>query len=295
MRLNSMVFLVREALSGLWRHGIMTLAAISTSTVSFTVLGAFLVVLFLLNSVSASMLSQLGIAVFMTRQSDRADTLRVRNQIQALPGVSSVTVVTKEQAWSRMKKDLGKYVPLDGVKENRLSDEIRILTTDVEHITPVANAVTKIKGVDEAVVVTSIVKKMQQTVRLLRTLMSGAAVLLLLATLSMITNVIRLTVFARRREIKIMQMVGATNAFIRTPFLLEGLIYGAVGGALAAWLVSRGGASLIQFVHEQLPFLPVDPFTIPLTTMVLAFAGTGALLGLLGSFGSIRRFLNASS
>jgi cell division transport system permease protein len=291
MRLNSIGFLLSEALAGLVRHRLMTLAAISTSAISFTVMGSFLALLFALNSMSASMLSELGVAVYMKSDTDRTDTLNTRDAITEMPGVASVTIVTKEDAWSRMKRDLGASVPFEGVKDNPLTDELHVRLIDVDHVSTVSQAAARLDGVDQSKVMSDVVRNVQATVKLIKRLGIAAAGLLMIATLAVIANVIRLTVFARRREIHIMQMVGATNGFIRIPFLLEGIIYGVGGAAVAGAIVFHGGQSVLRLIHNTLPFLPVNDSVVPANALALALISTGALVGLLGSAASVRKFL----
>ncbi|HEY3411448.1 MAG TPA: permease-like cell division protein FtsX [Armatimonadota bacterium] len=291
MRLNSLGFLLSEAFAGLVRHRLMTLAAISTSAISFTVMGSFLALLFALNAMSSSMLSDLGVAVYMKPNTDRTDTLNTREAISEMPGVASVIIVTKEDAWSRIKRDLGSNVPLEGVKDNPLTDELHVRLVDVDHVAAVSQAAARLNGVDQSKIMSDVVRNVQATVKLLKQLGIAAACLLMIATLAVIANVIRLTVFARRREIHIMQMVGATNGFIRLPFLLEGIIYGVGGAAVAGAIVFHGGQSVLRLIHSTLPFLPINDSVVPANALAIALISSGALVGLLGSAASVRKFL----
>ena len=291
MRMNSIGFLVSEAFAGLVRHRLMTLAAISTSAISFTVMGSFLALLFGLNAMSSSMLSELGVAVYMKADTDRTDTLNTRDAIMEMPGVASITIVTKEDAWTRLKRDLGSSVPFEGVKDNPLTDELHVRLIDVDHVANVSQAAARLNGVDQSKVMSDVVRNVQTTVKLLKQLGLAAAGLLMIATLVVIANVIRLTVFARRREIRIMQMVGATNGFIRLPFLLEGIIYGVGGAAVAGAIVYHGGQSVVRLIHSTLPFLPVNDSVVPANTLAIILISTGAMVGLLGSAASVRKFL----
>jgi len=290
MRLTSLFFLLHEALSGLVRHRLMALAAVSTSAICFTLMGAFLAALYTLQAVARDFTSELGVMAFMKTDASRGETERARKAIADLPGVASVTIVTKEAAWTRMKKDYGQ-LPLEGIVKNPLGDELHIQMRDVEHIAPVAKAVDKVDGVDEVSVMREVVKKVQATERVVKRLGAGTAIFLLLATLAVIANVIRLTVYARKREIRIMQLVGATNAFIRLPFLLEGFIYGTVGAGIGAAVVYFGGSHLLRFGHNALPFLPLDPTDLPVRALLAMLLTAGALIGLLGSAASMHKFL----
>jgi cell division transport system permease protein len=292
MRLSSLAFLVAEAFRGLVRHGVATLAALSTSAVSFTVFGAFLAVLFILHGISTSLLAQLGVGVYMRENTDLTDTLRVREAIRKLPGVASVEIVTRQQAWSKMRRDLGSKVPLEGVKGNPLTDELHVRMLDVDHVEPITESIRRMKGVSEVLVMHDVVRNMQSTVRVVKTVGAGAALLLLVATVSVISNMIRLTLVARSEEIRIMRLVGATDSFVRTPFVLEGAFYGLIGAAIATALVFFAVRYVLEFSRTNLPFLPLKT-DVPFLPLAWALVGGGVLIGIVGSVSGLRRFLRA--
>jgi len=291
MRLHSLLFLFKEALEGIIRHRLMALAALTTSAAGFFVFGAFLVSVYILQSITGSTLSELSFAAFMKPETKRADSLRVQNAIRKIPGVVYVRLVTKEEDWALQKRDLGFRLQLEGISENQLTDGFEIRTKRLEDMSAVAKQVRKIKGVDAVQVMTDIVSKLRAVLRLLKTLGMVATAVLLLAITLMIGNVIRLTVLARQREIRVMQLVGATDTFIRTPFLIEGIIYGVTGAAIAGVLVYALGNKVITLMMEQLLFLPINPAHIPLSRAVVLLLLAGFVIGLLGSWLSLRRFL----
>jgi cell division transport system permease protein len=292
VRLTSILFVIREVLQGLSRHRLMALAATTTSAVCFAIFGAFLLVLLSLQGLGDNLLGQLGAAAYMKENTTRAQSEKVRDQISILPGVASVELKPKEAVWEDMKKKVS-AASLDGIVGNPMTDELRINLVDVERIEPVAAAIGKMEGVAEVAVSSTEVANVQATVRMLRLLGTGAALLLLLASLGVIANVIRLTVFARRREIRIMQLVGATNNFIRAPFLLEGVIYGAAGAAAGTAMVVYGGQHVMEFTRQNLSFLNLTAPDLSSLAFYSSMTATGAFLGLLGSAVSIRKFLDA--
>ncbi|HOC32275.1 MAG TPA: permease-like cell division protein FtsX, partial [Armatimonadota bacterium] len=170
MRLHSLLFLFQEALEGIIRHRLMALAALSTSTAGFFVFGAFLVTIYILQSITGSTLSELSFAAFMKPETTRADSLRVQNAIRKIPGVVYVRLVTKEEDWARQKRDLGSRLPLEGITDNPLTDGFEIRTKRLEDMSAVAKQVRKIQGVDAVQVMTDIVSKLRALLRLLKTL-----------------------------------------------------------------------------------------------------------------------------
>lgn len=292
MRVNSLFFLLHETLSSLWRHRLMTLLTVSTAAICFTLMGGFLTAFCTLQSITRNFSSELGVMAFMDTRATRAQAENARARIAELPGVASVKLVTREAAWARMKKDYTQ-LPLDGIARNPLGDELHILMHDVDHIAPVAKAAAGVQGVDEVSVMRDVVRKVQATEAFVRRLGTAATILLLLATAAVISNVIRLTVMNRSREIRIMQLVGATNAFIRLPFLLEGLLFGAAGAAVGALAVIYGGQSLIRLGQSALPFLPLDQSALPVRSLVIALLCVGGATGLIGSAASMHKFLRS--
>ena len=115
--------------------------------------------------------------------------------------------------------------------------------------------------------------------------------LFLVASVLLISNVIRLSIFARRKEIEVMKLVGASDSFVRTPFVLEGLVQGLVGAALAAFLVAWANSAFVDWAREALPLVPVASGAVNILLVVLILLATGILIGIAGSYFSVRRFL----
>lgn len=295
MRLRTWAYLVREAVTGLWRYRLLGLASLSTVAICLTVLASVVLLAVNLQHLASFVEAQVEVVAFLRRDFDRAQRGQLLASVRAIPGVADARFVTREEALARLKRQLGDRADmLEGLEDpsaNPLRDSVEIHLT-----TPAAAAavVRALRGMPEVAEVThdqDVVDRLLSLTRLLRLMGLVLVVLLAVVTVFVIANTVRLTIFARRREIAIMKLVGATDAFIRWPFFLEGLLVG-VGGALVAALVAALGYHyVVGMVTRALPFLPVvepQPLLANLTKLLVV---TGALIGSLGSALSLRRFL----
>ena len=210
------------------------------------------------------------------------------------PDVVRVKLVPKEVAWEAYRKHYPRPDDLSGLTENPLPDKLEIVAASPKHTLRVADQVRALPGVDE-------VKEGRQVLRTLMAIagvvrMGGIVLALVLAlgTAAIISNAIRLTLFARRRDIRVMQLVGATNGFIRVPFVLEGMAEGALGGLLACGVLAGALHYFAGRVLPNMPFVNELRLTMDLPLFWTSLIVGGALLGFFGSLASLRRFLQAS-
>jgi cell division transport system permease protein len=292
MSLRSLEFASSESFTGIKRNALMSLASIITMGLALSVLGGFSLLILGLNHTVQAQLQKFEIAAFVEKGRPESVVKDLDQKIRALPHVRTVQLVTAEEAWLKFRQDRGDSIDLSGVKHNPLPDTFRITTDDPASTADVAGSIRKMDGMDE---VNEAGRELEQVMRLtnLIKLIGGVAVaLLFLVTAFIVGNTIRMTVYARRREIRIMQLVGATNWFIRLPFVFEGTMLGTVGGGIACVLVFFGARYVSQTATRIMPLLSqfssnVDP---------LQFFGcivlVGAMLGMMSSMISVRRFLS---
>lgn len=287
----------RETISNVRRNRVMSLLAVSTVTVSLFVLGAFYLAWGSLQSKVAQQAQQLDLVVIL----DRDVTPQRRKKIYdaaRIPQIAKLTFVSKEQALKNLAKDIGDLPIDDFQKDNPLGDELHLKLKNPNDILKVKAYLTSIKGVQKlrtSDVETSVVKSLLAVNSFVKLAGLIAFLVLGFGILLIIYNTIRLTIFARRREIRIMELVGATPAFIRVPFLMEGLIYGLAGAICAAVIlamlfgaVTRANTPLVSLL------LPASPGAL-LWKCLLWTVAAGLLFGLVGSYLSLSRSLNRSS
>ena len=295
MKISTSEYIVRETMISLKRNSWMSFASIGTVAVSLFVLGMFLILVVNMNRMVASLESQVEISVYIRDEVSDSGIHALEERITQMQGVESGKYVDRETAMKRFRERLGdQQFLLDSLGEtNPLpnSFEVRILRPDM--VRTAAEAIAEMPGVETAKYGQDVVEHLFDITRLVRLFGLALMFVLAMATLFIISNTIRLTVFARRKEIAIMKYVGATDWFIRWPFLLEGIVLGCLGGIVAA-IVLRGAYRVIAAkIYDTLaffPLLPENPFLHYVTAAILI---CGMFVGALGSTISLKKFLKA--
>ncbi|HEY3398171.1 MAG TPA: permease-like cell division protein FtsX [Armatimonadota bacterium] len=288
MRLNTLELLLVQAWTALIRNGAISGAAVTNIAVALCVLGAFALTAYNLQLQAQMQASAVEITVDLGKKAKPAD---VETALKADPRLASVRFVPKAEALKelaqRWQLDLGALQRIG----NPLPDSYRLVPTDPNQVDDIAARAQKVPGV-------AAVRYAQQTTQHLLTLVRGiqiaglVAILVLgTATLLLVSVTIRLTIYARRHEIRIMQLVGATNWFIRLPFLLEGIFQGALGGLIAAVLLVPGYSYLQNLVEKNLPFLRLTNSPQLTVLLVVGVIVLGLTFGALGSLIGLQRHL----
>jgi cell division transport system permease protein len=302
-------FFFGEALESLRRNWVMTIASILTVLVTMAIFGLVLVTDRNLKEGTTSLKNRVEIEVFIKDavSGDQAQVDAMAAQIRAMSQVKSFQYITKEQALENFKKTLGPEGQsiLNQLTQNPLPASFKIFVKDPGQVDQVAQRFFNDPRVDNDPGTTNGVSYAKRTVRnLLGTInlvekgMWVATVLFAAAAVLLVSTTVRLSIFARRREVEIMQLVGATNWFIRWPFVLEGFITGMVGSLMAGLAVWGANVLVFNWIHtSKLDFLSPKKYPVlfqggtwPLglvPTLVVA----GAVLGAVGSVLALRRYL----
>ena len=293
MRFSTKQYFIKETYKSIRRNGFMSFASISTVAVSLLVLGMFLMIFLNTNNLAQYLENQVQISVYMQDSATDKELASVKDKLTKMPGVVKVTQVNKQQALERFKKRFGDQKQLLNSlgKENPFPNSFEVQVDNPDRIKVLTPQIGQLPKVETAKFGQEVVEHLFQLTKILRLGGIVLVVFLAMATLFIISNTIRLTVFARRKEVIIMKYVGATDWFIRWPFLLEGMTLGFFGAVVAFVLINSIYASLLDRIHATLAFLPLLP-TSPLLLYVDLFllaAGTG--IGALGSYISLRKFL----
>lgn len=294
MKLGSLFFLIYEAFRNIKRNGLMSLAALGTVAIAVAILGATLWSALRIHEVASTQPQKLNeIVAFLKVGATRAEATRIQGKVSHLPFVRSVNLLPREKAWEEMQSGLSDIEEAE--LENPLPDALKIVCDDVRKMDSIAKKLSDKSQFPEIAHVASSNQEVQTLLAFsyaVQVIGGATAIALFIATLVIIHNTIRLTVFARRREIRIMQMVGATPGFIRFPLLVEGFCYGIVGALLASLLLllaERQTANVIGMIRS--PILSDAPSAFQTWQVVLLLILIGSVLGLIGSFLAIRRFL----
>ena len=293
MSFSTKEYFIKETYKSIRRNGFMSFASISTVAVSLLVLGMFLMIFLNTNNLAQYLESQVQVSVYMQDSATDKELAAVKEKLTKMPGVVKVTQVSKQQALERFKKRLGDQEQLLNSlgKDNPFPNSFEVQVDSPERIKVLTPQLSQLPKVETAKFGQEVVEHLFQPTKILRFGGILLVVFLAMATLFIISNTIRLTVFARRKEVIIMKYVGATDWFIRWPFLLEGMTLGFFGAVVAFILINSIYSGLLERIHATLAFLPLLP-TSPLLLYVdlfLLVAGTG--IGALGSYISLRKFL----
>ena len=301
--MSSFIYFIKEALRGFARNLSTTLGSIITIFLSLFVIGVFLVGAAVIENVVSSVESEVTITAYLSDDVSDSQVSSLTSEIKAIDGVSGVSYVSKDQAlenFRAMSSNPEIVDQLDGA--NPLPASLTIELSDPQMVESVADQIvansTFKKACDEPSKPADSLKYGQKTVERLFQLTSyvryiGLALIVLLIFIAMvfINNTIRLAILARRKEIAMMRLVGASNGFIRGPFLMEGAMHAIIGSLLAIGSIELIHRVALPKVQSALTFLPMD---VAGQTYVLIYVGllvAGLVIGLIGSAFAMRRYL----
>ena len=293
MKLRTGEYFIQEVFRSLKRNNWMSFASIGTVAVSLFVLGVFLILVLNMNRMASMLESQVQISVYLQDDVKKSDRIDLQSDIEKMQGIDTVKFVDKDAAKERLSERLGdqKYL-LDALGDkNPLPDSFEVTVKTPEMVETAAKAIERMEGVESAKYGQDVVEHLFDITRLMR--IFGLVLMLLLAgaTIFIISNTIRLTVFARRKEIAIMKYVGATDWFIRWPFLMEGIVLGCIGGILSALALRSFYAAMAAKIYNTLAFFPLMPQYPFMNYVTVAIILSGMLIGAIGSAFSLKRFL----
>lgn len=288
-------YLLRETLLGLRRGGWMNWAAISTVAVLLFLFGASLQVSWQLENVLGQLGSQLEISVYLDENTAGES---MQSRLLLVEGVAAAKFISKDDAWESLLKDLGKTDLSQATQQlggNPLVDEFKVRAVSSDRVPDVAKRISELKGINEVWYTNEVVERIGQLRSALSNVSLAIVVVFTIIAIAVITTTIRLIVLARRREIEVMQLVGATAAWIYFPFVLQGVFFGITGAATAYGMLLFSTNLLGGAIVNQ-PEL-IKSLTLGLTTdlriqflLPLVLTLFGSFIGVVGSLLAVRRF-----
>lgn len=256
------------------------------------VLSSFMLVAVNLTHIGSQFQADVQIRAFLVPDLSPDVADRARAAIQGIPGVASVAFVGKDEALQRLGKQLGQdSFFLGDLPRNPLPESFDISLIRADVADEVAVATSEVDGIHDVRYAPKLVDRLVGVLRILWGITGAIAVLVLVGASLIVSNTIKLTVFARRKEIEIMKLVGATDSFILFPFVLEGIIIGFLGAGAAAAIVYAGYQGVVKWISSVAPFMPVVTDTSRLGVAVVVMLCFGAVVGLIGSNISTKRYL----
>jgi len=285
-------FSLRRAWLGFWRNGLMSLAATLTMVLMLVLLSGLIILLTGLNATLDYVQQEVQVVAYLKNEASTDDIALLETQLAHMPQVTQVTFVSKEQAYKDfLTRHPDQAAVITSLSKNPLPASLQIDLRDPNDYIDVA---TFLKGQGTVDRVLNIQQTVSQMVTVIGVLRAGGAVALIvtgLIVLFIIINTIRLAVVARADEIEIMRLVGASDAFIRWPFIFEGALVGLLGAAVTIALLFVCQAPLTSFLSDYFKVLPVDASATVGQNIALIVLGTGVGIGVLGSYLSVRSYL----
>lgn len=293
MKLSTSEYFIKEVYTSFKRNIWMTLASIFTVVLSLFILGFFSIVILNLNKMADTLESQVQISVYLKDDLSQEEIDETNETLSKIEGLQDIKFTTREEAMENFKERLGdQQFLLDALDDtNPLPDSFSLTVTSPQQVKTIADTVVALDSVESASYSQDIINHLFNLTHLIRLIGVALIILLTGAAIFIISNTIRLTVFARRKEIAIMKYVGATDWFIRWPFLLEGICLGFIGGGLATIFLYIVYNQVTQEIYEAMAFFPLIPQHPFINYISLAILVAGIIIGALGSTISLKRFL----
>lgn len=296
MKGSSLKYLLKEGVRNLWTNRVMALTSIGVLTTCLLLVGAAYVLTLNVNSMVRFVENQNEMSVFLFRETTEEQISKIRSEIEGTPNVADTTFVSKEEGLEKTMDEFGDdaYLLEDIEDRNPVPDMFVVKVTDIARTAETKAAIEQITGVEKVNAATGMATTLTNVRDIVATLGSTIILALGIISLVIIANTIRATIFTRRKEINIMKFVGATNSFIRIPFLVEGFILGLIS-ALVSYLVIWGAYTYLlgaltadSSSFLQSAFASLIPFRDLAGKLAVFFGATGTVLGTFGSAISIR-------
>lgn len=294
MKSNNFGYLLKEGIRGIFLHGFMSFAAVCVTVACLVIIGSFSVLLYNLNIMVAEVEQDAEILVYIDETYTEAEAKSVGSRINMIDNVYQAIFVSRQEALEEFVAKQGDESAFDGLQADVLQDRFIVVLEDNSKMRETVPMIEAVDGVAEVNAPYQVAEALGTVQHILRIVSAAVIILLLVVSLLIISNTVKLAMYDRRDEIAIMKMVGATNGFIRFPFVIEGFLLGIFGAAVAfflEWGLYNGMVNWIGTV-DSLNLLDFVPFTDLLWPMVATFGAAGLFVGIFGSFASIRKFLD---
>ena len=294
MKSNNFGYLLKEGIRGIFLHGFMSFAAVCVTVACLVIIGSFSVLLYNLNIMVAEVEQDAEILVYIDESFTEAEAKSVGSKINMIENVHQATFVSRQQALEEFVAKQGDESAFQGIQADVLRDRFLVTLEDNNKMKETVPMIEAVSGVAEVNAPYRVAEAFATIQHILRIVSAAVIALLLVVSLLIISNTVKLAMYDRRDEIAIMKMVGATNSFIRFPFVVEGFLLGMFGAAVAFFLEWGLYNAMVGWIAsvDALNLLQFGPFMELIWPMVATFGAAGLFVGIFGSFTSIRKFLD---
>ena len=294
MRLNNLGYLLKEGFKGIFLHGFMSFAAICVTVACLLIVGSFSILAYNLDIMVEELNQTSEILVYVDDTLTDAEARSIGTKINLLDNVLQSDFISREEALEDFKEDHDGDSAFDGVQAEDLRHRFVVTLENNALMKQTETQLKAIPGVADTNAAYELAEGFSTIQSVLHMVTYAMIAVLLVVSLLIISNTVKLAMYDRKDEIAIMKMVGATNGFIRLPFVVEGFTLGMIGAALAfglEWVIYDQMIQKIDAVDalQLFTFVPFDQLLIP---MVAVFGATGFFVGIVGSWTAIRKFMN---
>ena len=293
MKKNNIGYLLREGVRGIFLHGFMSFAAIWVTVACLIIMGTFGLVLFNLNEMIVELEQENEMLVYIDDTYSEAEAKSVGSQINLIANVHSAQFISREEALASFVEEQQDVDLFAGLEASTFRDRFVVTLEDNSKMRQTEQDIRAIEGVADVTAHYEIAEGFQTVQQILNIASIIIIAVLLVVSMLIISNTVKLAMYDRKDEIAIMKMVGATNGFIRWPFVVEGFILGIVASALAFFL-EWGLYNLLETqvaAVDSLNLITIVPFIEVVEIVAIGYALVGFVVGVIGSLLSIRRFL----
>jgi cell division transport system permease protein len=293
MKKNNIGYLLREGIRGVFLHGFMSFAAVCVTVACLIIMGTFSLILYNLHVMIVDLEQENEVLVYIDESYTESQAKSVGSQINMISNVLDAKFVSRDQALKNFVSEQNNAQLFAGIQSDTMRDRYVVTMVDNSLMQQTVDKLKQIDGVADVTAHYEISNGFQTIQKILNIASSVIIAVLFVVSLLIISNTVKLAMYDRREEIGIMKMVGATDSFIRLPFVVEGFILGILGAA-AAFFLEWG---LYDFLGQKittidtLKLITIVPFKDVIELVAIAYALTGFIIGVVGSLLSIRKFL----
>ena len=294
MKNNNFGYLLKEGIRGIFLHGFMSFAAVAVTVACLLIVGSFSILVYNVNIMVNDLNQTSEVRAFVNEELSFSEAQSVETKIRQIDNVHQANLVSREDALVDFIADHDGDAAFAGLDSDLLRHRVVVILEDNSRMGETVEQIRQVTGVDDIVAAYELAEGFSTIENVLQIISVGVIAVLLLVSLLIISNTVKLAMYDRRDEIAIMKMVGATNSFIRLPFVVEGFTLGMVGAALAfvlEWLMYDLLVTRIETI-DSLGLFSLVSFNEVLLPMIFTFGAAGLFVGVVGSWTSIRKFMN---
>ena len=294
MKLNNIGYLIKEGIRGIFLHGFMSFAAVCVTVACLLIVGSFSILAYNLDIMVEELNQTNEILVYIDEKLELQDAKHVHSELSKIANISKAEFISREEALKDFVADHQDDPAFTGVQASDLRHRCKVTLIDNKLMKQTDDAIKKIPGVAKTNAEYELAEGFSTIQDILHMVSIGVIAVLLVVSLLIISNTVKLAMYDRKDEIAIMKMVGATNGFIRLPFIVEGFTLGMMGAALAfglEWVVYDSLVAKIAAM-DSLKLFNFVPFQTLLLPMIATFCAAGFFVGIVGSWTSIRKFMD---